>query len=188
MTDPTQQSDPAPDTTATDRSETPEEEPITLLLVEPNSGCAELFAAFAARADGQFRVNAVGQLADALDAVAAGVKRDDEWVAVDCVVTENRLQQGSGVELVSRLRERGDEVPVVFHTTCPSDDAEAAAFEAGADAYFEKGAERGRYAALLDRARSLVEERGPRNRRPEPEVAARPDALGKTGATLLSEE
>lgn len=188
MSDPTKQSDPAPDTAATDRSETPDEEPITVLLVEPDPGCAELFAAFAARADGRFRVNAVRQLADALDAVAAGVRRGDEWVAVDCVVAEHRLQQGSGVELVSRLRERGDEVPVVFHTTCPSDDAEAAAFEAGADAYFEKGAGRGRYAALLDRARSLVEERGARDRHPKPEAAARPDALGMTGAALRSED
>lgn len=188
MTDPIQQSDPAPDSTATDRSETPDEEPITVLLVEPDPGCAELFAAFAARADGRFRVNAVERLSDALDAIAAGVRRGDEWVAVDCVVAEHRLRQGSGIELVARLRERGDEVPVVFHTTCPSDDAEAAAFEAGVDAYFEKGAGRGRYAALLDRTRSLVKECGARDRRPEPEVAARPEALGKTGATLRSEE
>lgn len=159
-----------------------------MLLVEPNPGCAELFAAFAARADGRFRVNAVERLPDALDAVAAGVERGDEWVAVDCVVAEHRLQQGSGVELAARLRERGDDVPVVFHTTCPSDDAEAAAFEAGADAYFEKGAGRGRYVALLDRVRSLVEERGVRDRRPRSEVAARPDALGRTGAALRSEE
>lgn len=188
MTDPTQQSDPAPDTTATDRSETPEEEPITVLLVEPDPGCAELFAAFAARAEGQFRVNAVRQLADALDAVAAGVKRGDEWVAVDCVVTEHRLQQGSGVEIVSRLRERGDEVPVVFHTTCPSDDAEAAAFEAGADAYFEKGSERGRFDAILDRIRALVDEGRERGEDAERTVASTPRAHGSPGETLRSEE
>jgi DNA-binding response OmpR family regulator len=188
MTDPTHQSDPAPDATAADRTETADSEPITVLLVEPDPRSAELFAAFAARADGRFRVNAVERLSDALDAVAAGVRRGDEWVAVDCVVTEHRLRQGSGVELVERLRERGDEVPVVFHTTCPSDDAEAAAFEAGGDAYFEKGAERGRYDALLGRVRSLVEERGARDRRPNPEAAARPDALARTGAALRSEE
>ena len=119
---------------------------IVLLHVEPDARSAELLAAFAERFADGFTVISVDGMGAALDAVAA----------VDCVVTEQRLPDGSGVELVERLRERDGDVPVVFHTTCREHETESRALEAGADAYFSKCPERGQYDSILERIRGLV--------------------------------
>lgn len=149
---------------------------IVLLHVEPYERSAELLGAFAERfADGVV-VQSVGGAAAALDAIDA----------VDCVVTEQRLPDGYGVDLTERLREVGPGVPVVFHTTCPSEEREAAAFGAGADAYFEKGSARGRFDAILGRIRRLVDER--RGREGNAGSASTPRPLGSTGEMLRSEE
>lgn len=134
-------------------------EPVLLLHVEPDPRSAEVLKAFSLRRTDRVRVRSVDRFADAVDAVETGVEVGGERVAVDCVVTERLLPDGDGVALTERLREAGRGLPVVFHTTCRGEDREAAAFDAGADAYFEKGADHGRYDAILDRIRALVDER-----------------------------
>jgi DNA-binding response OmpR family regulator len=119
---------------------------VVLLHVEPDARSAELLAAFAERFADGFVVLSVDGMGAALDAVGA----------VDCVVTEQRLPDGSGVELVERLRERGSDVPVAFHTTCRERETESRALDAGADAYFSKRPERGQYDRILERLRGLV--------------------------------
>ncbi|QUO48501.1 MULTISPECIES: response regulator [Halorubrum] len=179
---------------AADRTEPPEADaedrgaPITVLQVEPDARSAELLEVFAARLTDRVRVRSVERLADALDALDAGVEIDGERVAVDCVVTEQLLPDGDGIELTERLRGAGSGLPVVFNTTCPSEEREAAAFGAGADAYFEKGADRGRFDAVLDRVRALVDERGGRAGGAEPPVAQTPRTPGSPGERLRSEE
>ncbi|TKX87993.1 response regulator [Halorubrum sp. SS5] len=133
--------------------------PVRLLHVDPDPYTTELLKAFSLRHADGVRVRSVNGFAEAVDAVETGVEVGGERVAVDCVVTEQRLPGGDGVALTELLRDAGYGVPVVFHTTCPSEDQEAAAFGAGADAYFEKRADRGRYDALFDRVRALVAER-----------------------------
>jgi DNA-binding response OmpR family regulator len=119
---------------------------VVLLHVEPDADSASLLAAFAEGfADGS-AVRSVDGMAAALDAADAA----------DCVVTEQQLPDGSGVELVERLRARGNDVPVAFHTTCREPETEARALDAGADAFFAKRPERGRYDRLVDRLRRLV--------------------------------
>ncbi|ELZ55190.1 MULTISPECIES: response regulator [Halorubrum] len=198
MTDHSPSDAPADSNAAADRSESPaDREPITVLHVEPNARSTELLEAFARRLTDRVRIRSVDSAADALDAVEAGVRVDGERVAVDCVVTEQRLTDGSGVELAERLREADPGLPVVFYTTCPSEEEEAAAFGAGADAYFEKGSDRGRYDAILDRIRALVEDRRDREgeqggdarpREGRAEVASTPQTDGSPEATLRSEE
>jgi DNA-binding response OmpR family regulator len=122
-------------------------ESVVLLHAEPDSRSAELLAAFANRFAEGFAVISVDGMGAALDAADA----------VDCVVTEQRLPDGSGVELVERLRERGSDVPVAFHTTCREGATEAAAADAGADAYFPKRPERGQYDRILERLRGLLD-------------------------------
>jgi two-component system NtrC family sensor kinase len=170
----------------TDGSATGPDEPITVLQAEPDARSAELLESFAARLTDRVRVRSVDRVADAVDAVKAGVEVGGERVAVDCVVTEQRLPDGSGVDLVRRLREAGRGLPVVFHTTCPSEESEAAAFGAGADAYFEKGADRGRFDAIVDRIRALVQER--RGREGESETVAAARAPRAPSEMLRSEE
>jgi DNA-binding response OmpR family regulator len=124
-----------------------------LLHVEPDPRSAELLAAFADRSADGIAVRSVDGMRAALDAF-------DETDEIDCVVTEQRLPDGSGVELVDRLRKRGVEVPIAFHTTCCGDDTEARALAVGADAYFPKRSERGQYDRLLERLHGFVGEGG----------------------------
>ena len=123
---------------------------VVLLHVEPDARSAELLAAFAERFADGFSVLSVDGMGAALDAVGA----------VDCVVTEQRLPDGSGVELVERLRERGSDVPVAFHTTCRERETEVRALDAGADAYFSKRPERGQCDRVLELLRGLVGDAG----------------------------
>ena len=121
-------------------------EAITLLHVEPDPRSAEVFSVFVDRFADGIAVRSVDGTAAALDAVDA----------VDCVVTEHRLPDGSGVELVDRIRRRDVDVPVLFHTTCREPETEAAALDAGADAYFSKRSERDQYGRVLERLRGLL--------------------------------
>ncbi|WP_435074222.1 response regulator [Halorubrum sp. HHNYT27] len=150
MTDSTQPptaSDSQPDThTAAGDDSADDGGPVVLLHVEPDVDSAELLAAFVERFADRFTVRSVDKMAAALDA------RD----AVDCIVTEERLPDGSGVELVEELRARGSDVPVAFHTTCREAETEARAFDAGADAYFVKQPDRGQYDCILERLHELV--------------------------------
>ena len=127
-------------------ADTDDSDDIALLHVEPDPRSAEVFSVFVDRLADEIAVRSVDGTAAALDAV-------DE---VDCVVTEHRLPDGSGVELVDRIRGRNVDVPVVFHTTCREPETEAAAFDAGADAYFAKRSERGQYGRVLELLRGLL--------------------------------
>lgn len=127
-------------------------EPIDLLHVEPDRRSADLLKSFATHSPDPIAVRSVRGLEAALRAVADA----------DCVVTEHRLPDGSGAELVERLRRDGESLPVVFHTTCRDDEAEARASDVGADAYFEKRSQRGQHKRLLRRVRTLVRERDSR--------------------------
>lgn len=166
MTDSTQlpgntQTDP---TTTADGTAADGAELIVMLHVEPDPESAELLSTFASRLTNRVQVRSVGRLGDALNAVESGVVVNGETVSIDCVVTEQRLLMGTGVELVKRLRATGRDLPVVFYTTCPADEAEAQAFDAGADAYFEKRSDPDRCGRILGRAQALVEGDGDRNR------------------------
>ena len=148
---------------------------VVLLHVEPYERSAELLGAFAERFADRVAVRSVDGTAAALDAIDA----------VDCVVTEQQLPDGSGVELVKRLRERGSDVPVVFHTTCCEDGTEARALEAGADAYFSKRSEHSQYNHILERLRELVEDDAPK---PRTATAVSSDASGSSARAPPSEE
>jgi len=188
MTDHTPPSDARTDSTATDRSDAGPESRIAVLQVEPDGGSAELLRAFARRRFDRVRVRSVDRSADALDAVEAGVHVDGERVAVDCVVTELRLSDGTGVDLIERLREAAPETPVVVHTTRPSEECEAAALGAGADAYFEKGADCGRFGVIFDRIRALVDGRRGGGNGADRTPASTPRTPDAAGETLRSEE
>jgi DNA-binding response OmpR family regulator len=171
-----------------DRPARETDRPITVLQVEPDARSAELLEAFATRLTERVRIRSVDRVAAAVDAVEEGVEVDGERVAVDCVVTEQRLPDGDGVSLTGRLREAGHEVPVVFHTTCPGEEREAAAFGAGADAYFEKGSERGRFDSILDRIRTLVDGERERETAAARATASPPRTSDSPRGTLRSEE
>ena len=171
-----------------DHAETAGEDRLAVLQVEPDPRSAELLETFAERLTDRVRVRSVGCLADGIDAVEAGIEIGGERVAVDCVVTEQRLAYGAGTDLAERLRGASRRLPIVFHTTCPSEECGAAAFGAGADAYFEKGSDRGRFEAILDRIRALVDERRDGDSDVEAAAASTPQTLGTPDEPLRSEE
>lgn len=170
-------SDAQPDThTAAGGDPADDEGPVVLLHVEPDADTAALLTAFVERFAGGFAVRSVDGMGAALDALDAA----------DCVVTEQRLPDGSGVELVERLRERGSDVPVAFHTTCREAETEARALDAGADAYFVKQPERGQYDCILERLRELVGGDGARG--PRTATTVSPGAPGSSAESTESGE
>ncbi|MFN7944517.1 MAG: response regulator [Blastocatellia bacterium] len=67
----------------------------------------------------------------------------------DLVLTDSHLPDGTGLELLSAIRARGDQVAVVMLTGLDDDQAAAAVFSAGADDYIIKG--EGDYSKLAER-------------------------------------
>jgi len=125
-------------------------------------------------------IRSVDRLADAFGVV------DD----VDCVVTEHRLPDGTGVELVEHARERDVRTPIVFHTTRHDLLVESDAIGAGADAYVRKRSNRGQYDRLLEAIRGNVRTTESGDAKPGPSHATH-GPVGRSESApmpLLSEE
>jgi CheY-like chemotaxis protein len=120
--------------------------PATVLHVEPNPESAELLAAFLERFTPGLEVRSVRRASEAHDALAD----------VDLVIAEQRLPDGSGLDLLRSARERGIRTPFLFHTTCRDSIVETRAFEVGAVGYVHKRSTRGQYDRLLDVLRENV--------------------------------
>lgn len=84
---------------------------------------------------------------------------------LDLLVMDVNMPGISGLEAVRKLREAGDEVPVVMLTACDDDDSKLAAFDVGADDYLTKPFN----------ARELVARVGAVLRRARRNVSAAPD-------------
>lgn len=117
-----------------------------VLHVEPDPRLREVLSTFLRRQSEAIAVGSAGGVADALPRVADA----------DCVVTEHRLPDGTGIELLERARERGWQTPFVFHTTCCDPPIGNRAREAGVAAYVRKRPVRGQYDRLLGAIRDLL--------------------------------
>lgn len=149
---------------------------IDVLHVEPDPESAEVLATFLERFETGVSVRSVDRVPEARDAFAD----------VDFVITEQRLPDGTGIELLETARKRGVRTPFLFHTTCHDPVVEARAFGAGATAYVRKRSTRGQYDRLLGVLRDHFEriggERSRSTRRStaapsEPKTNARPTPL-----------
>jgi FixJ family two-component response regulator len=73
---------------------------------------------------------------------------NDSW----CVIADVRMPAMSGVELQSRLRAQGSQLPFVFITAVPEDSARARALEDGAICFLTKPFDEGTLIACLGKA------------------------------------
>ena len=80
----------------------------------------------------------------------------------DCMVLDIHMPGMNGLDLLERLRQRGDEVPVIVVTGRPSPASTARARAAGAFAVLEKPFEAGEILALVRRAMKARPQPGPR--------------------------
>ncbi|GAA0519701.1 CheY chemotaxis protein or a CheY-like REC (receiver) domain [Halorubrum aquaticum] len=122
----------------------------TVLHVEPDPESTEVLATFLERFEPDVAVRSVGRVSEAREVLET----------VDCVITEQRLPDGSGIGLLESARKRGIRTPFLFHTTCHESVVEARAFESGAAAYVRKRSERGQYERLIGVLRERLETTG----------------------------
>ena len=96
------------------------------------------------------------------------------------MVTDVRLPDGTGLDLVRGLREQDDAVGIVVLTMYAGDEQLFAALEAGASAFVAKdaaGRRRGRRRPARIGLAAVVHRRQPRGRHAPQDVAHRPAAL-----------
>lgn len=119
-----------------------------ILCVDPDDD--DRAAARAALADAGFDTLGCGSLGAARDAF------DD--TAVDCVVTEYDLDDGTGLDLVAEVRSVSPDTACVLFTDVPLDDVDTASFGGAVAEYLRKGTgdARAELAALVDHSLSFL--------------------------------
>jgi len=89
----------------------------------------------------------------------------------DVVVTEYRLPDGNGIELLRQIQSTHETLPVVVYTAHGSEEVASGAVEAGVAAYIPKGGE-----DATERLQSAVRERAPTSLSDTPKDLPRPTA------------
>lgn len=120
------------------------ETPLRVLYLEDNPVDADLVRCFLAREAPQVRLEAVPTLAAALQRLTPEVP------VFDVVLSDLRLPDGCGLELLGHVRDRNLPLAVVIITGSGDQNAAVAALKAGADDYLvKKGDYLGRLPAVL---------------------------------------
>ncbi|MHC4092579.1 MAG: response regulator, partial [Planctomycetota bacterium] len=105
--------------------------PTRILLVEDSPSDARLFRTMLAPAGFMFELMQVDRLSAALDYL--------EHDGVDVVLLDLSLPDSSGLDTVTRLRERAPHVPIVILTGADDDELAIKTVQAGAQDYLVKG-------------------------------------------------
>ena len=119
----------------------------TILVVDDSAGVRQLISATLTGRGFDVQV-----AANARDAVRAMADR-----RYDTLVVDYSMPQSNGVELVRALRAVGVAIPIVMVSGVATAEDQAAAWEAGVDAYLDKYDLR--HGALVASIRQLLEER-----------------------------
>jgi CheY-like chemotaxis protein len=122
-----------------------------ILVVDDSAGVRQLISA--ALAGRGFDVEVAEGAREAILALSSG--------RFDCLVVDFAMPRSSGVDLVRTLRAGGVSIPMVMVSGVANADEQQAAWDAGVDAYLEKGDLRlGSLAATI---RTLLDERLPKD-------------------------
>jgi DNA-binding NtrC family response regulator len=131
-----------------------EAEPIHLLYVNDDSDFAELARTKLLHLGLDFEVTTVGTTDAALKQFGGS--------DIDCLVTSYSLPDGTGIELLERLRAADVELPTILFTGRGSERIASEATQAGVSDYIPLNADRNSFELLARRVRTLVDSIGNR--------------------------
>ncbi|HPP79136.1 response regulator, partial [Methanospirillum sp.] len=97
-----------------------------------------------------FQVDIAESVEQALDKISAGT--------YDVIIADYEMEKMSGLDLLSAIRQRGDQTPFIVFTGKGREEVVIASFELGADGYVQKGGEiRAQFAELAQKVRTVVQ-------------------------------
>jgi len=126
-------------------------EPVEVLLVDDNRQWAEFIAGEIERTADELAVTVVTSANEAMVRL-----RDGD--AVDCVVTDYRMPEVDGLQLLTRFREEYPYLPLLLITAEGSEDVAARAIEAGVTDYLLKNPRSDQAAMFVTKIRTAVEQ------------------------------
>ena len=112
---------------------------------------------------------------DTVTSVSEALARIEEDL-FDCIVSEQKLQQQSGIEFLETVREIYATLPFVLYTAHGSEQVASRAIAAGVTEYLQKSRRTEQDARLLDRIKTAVE------KHQEPETPRQPDVYEQVSA------
>jgi PAS domain S-box-containing protein len=125
--------------------------PIRVLLVDDDGDFASVAAELLEHEADRFEVTAVTTPAAALDRLDA----DD----FDCLVSDYRMPEMDGIELLTAVRDRWPTLPFILFTGEGSEEIASESISAGATDYVRKGTVSDQYALLANRIEQAVSKR-----------------------------
>mgnify|MGYP006281927101 FL=1 len=126
------------------------EEPITVLLVDDDEQWARYLASELEDAAPDFSVTVVLNVNEAVLAL-------DDDRSIDCIVTDFRMPEVDGIQLLEHLQESHPHLPVILVTGDGSEDVAARAINAGVTDYIRKDLRTDQTPLFVTRIRQAVE-------------------------------
>jgi len=130
---------------------------IRVLHVDDDAEFADMAATYLEREDERLSVRTESGVSEARSLLA-----DAEF---DCVVSDYELSELDGIELLSRIRNDGHDVPFILYTGKGSEAVAGEAVSAGATDYLQKGTGTSQYTVLANRIANVAEGYRARRRR-----------------------
>ena len=124
------------------------ERPLRILHVDDEENQLEFTKIFLEQIDKDVKIKSVLTPEEAFK-----LQEEDSF---DCIISDYKMLNMNGIELVEKLRERSD-VPFILYTGKGSEEVAEKAFNAGVDDYLRKEAEPTHYQVLAKRIRHTVE-------------------------------
>ena len=106
---------------------------IRVLHVDDDPGITEITKSFISRERDEFVVETETDPHEAIERIRSGEMR------IDCVVSDYRMPQMNGLELLNAIREHDTELPFILFTGRGSEDIAAEAIASGVTEYIQKG-------------------------------------------------
>lgn len=124
---------------------------VQILHVDDDPQFADLTKACLEAEGDQFRVRTASSIDEGLDVLAVE--------AIDCVVSDYEMPESTGIDFLTRVRERSPDLPFILFTGKGSEAVASEAITAGVTDYLQKESGTSQYTILANRIRNAVEQR-----------------------------